>query len=288
MPPLTCSLHLQAKSLASTLAWKHSATPLLTLIIPPMLHIPIFITTTLILRDACTRSLSFLSSTLPASTPELQNLLDLSATPLWWCPSMILPDPTMGLPLLVGLAAMLNVEVSARNRKVNATGVEEVPKDKRLAGDGKGVGLTAADRRRLEASKARQRSFSTSASSLAVKPTPVKSNTIDIHLSHSQAQKLGLGKGNPLKQAPLAAPAPPPAPEVETSPEEPRTARIITNVLRVSAVMFIPIAAMAPSAVCAYWLTSNLFTLCQNLVFAWHDKRRLRAKRVMEIVQRQE
>jgi len=277
---------LQAKSLASTLAWKHSATPLITLVVPPLIHIPIFITTSLVLRDACARSLDFLGSTLPATSIHLQRLVDLSATPLLWCDSMILPDATMGLPLCVGLVALLNVEVSARNRRVNATGVEEAaPKNPRMAGDGTGVGLTAADRRRVETAKARRRAFSTSSSQLAgtAQPSPadlIKRKVVNVHLSHSQAQK--------LVQAGQLAPTPPPpaAPDIATSAEEPRTARIVTNVLRISSVIFIPIAAMAPSAVCAYWLTSNLFTLTQNLVFAWYDRHRLRARRIAEAVAR--
>ena len=203
---------------------------------------------------------------------------------------MILPDSTLGLPLLVGLAAYLNVEASARIRKTNATGLDEtVPKDPRMAGDGKGVGLTAADRRRLETAKARRRSFSTTTAQPAAAATPPpspptdrkKPKVINVHLSHSQAQKLvQAGKIVPT-------PPPPPPPEIETSPEEPRNARIVSNVLRISAVFFIPIAAMAPSAVCAYWLTSNLFTLAQNVVFAWYDKRRLREKKIAEIVARE-
>lgn len=205
---------------------------------------------------------------------------------------MILPDQTMLLPLAVGVAALLNVETSARIRRINATGVEEAPKDARMAGDGKGVGLTAADRRRLETAKARRRSFSTTTAPLAAAAPPPdtkKPKVVNVHLSHSQAQNLV--RAGKLVPTPAPAPTPaPPAPEIGTSAEEPRTARIVSNVLRISAVLFIPIAAMAPSAVCAYWLTSNLFTLGQNVVFASFDGRRVaaraRAREIAEIVKR--
>lgn len=211
---------------------------------------------------------------------------------------MILPDQSMLLPLAVGVAALLNVETSAKIRKMNVTGVEEVPRDPRMAGDGKGVGMTAADKRRLESAKARRRSFSTTsavgpaAAATAPASSSNKPKVVNVHLSHSQAQKLvQAGKLIPASTTPTPTPAPAPSPpEIGTSAEEPRTARIISNVLRISAVFFIPIAAMAPSAVCAYWLTSNLFTLAQNLVFAWFDGRRaaakVRAKEFADIVAR--
>jgi hypothetical protein len=106
-----------------------------TLYVPPRLNIPIFIATTLIIRDACTRSLSALSlfppdeaSTLINVDPTLVSytsttlgyLHDLAATPFLWCPSLVLPDPTLGLPLAVGLVSLLNVEYSAKTRRVNA------------------------------------------------------------------------------------------------------------------------------------------------------------------------
>lgn len=270
----------QAKSLAQSLAWKHSATPILTLIVPPLLHVPIFILTTLTLRDGCTRALTFLGSTLPATTPSLQHLLDLSATPLWWCPSMILPDPTAILPLMVGLAAMMNVELSARYRRVAATGVED-PAGAPGASDGKGVGMSAADRRRVETQRARTRSTSSPIKVAIPREIESRNTPRGTRQLATTASVAPASPANPVVKPPSPADGAPPLEQ-----EEGRTPRIVTNVLRISAVMFIPIAAMAPSAVCAYWLTSNVYTLVQNAAFAWADAGRLRRKRLQQVVDR--
>lgn len=112
---------------------------MLTLILPPLLHLPIFIGATLTIRDACQRSLDSLvllptsldsspvvnastSSTFNFYTNEaLTHLHNLATTPLLWCESMVLPDPTMAFPLAVGLVLLANVEASAKNRTAIAT-----------------------------------------------------------------------------------------------------------------------------------------------------------------------
>ncbi|GAA6038133.1 hypothetical protein JCM8097_007563 [Rhodosporidiobolus ruineniae] len=272
----------RAREAAHALARRYRCSPRLTLILPPLIHIPIFITATLALRDACTRALSALSispDALPALlsaegssmssllTPEaLAHLHELSSTPLLWCPSLVLPDPTMFLPLSVGLAALLNVEVTARTRRAVVEGaarVGEVDGPERAAkgaatGGGGGGGaaqggtggmqpLSAAEKRRIVARRALAgaqpiaRQLSTSPPSL-LPPSP--------RLSAGPAKgttSVDVGAG--LRGA--------------------RQQRIVTNVLRVAAVAFIPVAGMAPAAVCAYWLTSNLFTLVQNLALCY-------------------
>lgn len=192
----------QARKDAGILASSHGATPMLTLLLPPLLHIPIFISTTLILRDACQRSLASLpllptDPTAPYASLALAHLHDLAATPFLWCPSMILPDPTMGLPLAVGLAALANVELSAKTRRATAAAAMAV----------------AQSRAKEEERK---------------KPVMRKAGTL------TNAEKR---RQNGVKKVENEG-------EQE---EEPRTARIITNALRVSAVLFIPIAAMAPA-----------------------------------------
>ena len=41
---------------------------------------------------------------------------------------------------------------------------------------------------------------------------------------------------------------------------------VLSNLGRGMAIMFIPIAAQMPAALCLYWTTSALFTLMQNIV----------------------
>ncbi|SOV07153.1 related to COX18 - mitochondrial inner membrane protein required for membrane insertion of C-terminus of Cox2p [Ustilago sp. UG-2017a] len=55
--------------------------------------------------------------------------------------------------------------------------------------------------------------------------------------------------------------------------EEPRRMRIITNALRVMAIAFIPIACQAPGVLVIYWLSSGIYTMVQNSVFAVLDRR---------------
>ncbi|ORY83517.1 hypothetical protein BCR35DRAFT_331167 [Leucosporidium creatinivorum] len=296
----------RAKKEASIIARRYSASPMPTLLLPPLLHIPVFIATTLILRDACQRALAALPltstslTTLPPSpdgastlTPEvLGHLHDLAATAFQWCPSLVLPDPTMALPLAVGLAALANVEVSAKTRRANAAAA--------LAerGDGVGQGVDRAARVGMRVgavgAKAgeRERAFSGSL-------TAAEKGRIRARRSRDQAgPPSSRGYATPSLSTAAPAPASPSAPAPAPTKEElelqahyereqqlePRAARIMTNALRFSAVLFIPVAAMAPSAVCLYWLTSNLFTLVQSSVFAYIDRKREKARRLEQLI----
>ncbi|GAA5911928.1 hypothetical protein JCM8208_002859 [Rhodotorula glutinis] len=268
----------KAKKAAYALARKHRCSPRLTLILPPVTHIPIFICATLVLRDACARatsalavtpsSLSSLLDASPASSltsTALAHLHELASTPFLWCPSLVLPDPTMSLPLAVGLAALLNVEVTAKTRRAAtaATEVVDRPSDAVLpagagpggAAGGPGAGpppqpVSASERRRRLAQRARAGS--------------------------STAKVRGL--------ATASGPSPASATSALELPRKPSNERHVTNILRGASIAFIPLAAMAPSAVCVYWVTSNLFTLVQNLAFWWMDRGRERERRMRDII----
>ncbi|GAA6025553.1 hypothetical protein JCM11491_000053 [Sporobolomyces phaffii] len=254
-----------AKKLAYALATEFKCSPRVTLVLPPVVHIPIFVLATLTLRDACTRSVATLavdpSSDLLAASSSwlsptaLEHLHALASTPVLWCPSLVLPDPTMLLPLAVGVASLLNVEVSARNRLHQTEAAQQTldhpatPTTTTPTPTSQTV--TASEKRRIVARKARQgelvrvRGYSSSSSSSPSTrtPTPPESTT------------------------------------------KPNTARIVTNVLRFASVAFIPVAGLAPSAVCLYWIASNVFTLVQNATFAAIDRKRERSKRVGMILQ---
>ncbi|GAA5966507.1 hypothetical protein JCM3765_007593 [Sporobolomyces pararoseus] len=261
----------RAKTLAYSLAKEFNCSPRLTLILPPLIHIPIFITATLTLRDACTRALSTLSLTstdLPIEESSyltqtgLNHLQELSSTSFLWCPSLILPDPTMFLPLGVGIISLLNVELSAKNRlnqtekaestlnqTPNTTTSEEVTMVR--------SSMSASEKRRMVARKARDgeivkvRGYST-------RSTTTPSNPVDPSSSSTQ---------------------------VEVGGTKLNTAKIVTNILRFASVAFIPVAGLAPSAVCLYWIASNLFTLVQNGVFRVMDSKREKEKRMGMILQ---
>lgn len=55
--------------------------------------------------------------------------------------------------------------------------------------------------------------------------------------------------------------------------EEPRRARIVTNMMRVGAIASVPIACQVPSVLLVYWCTSSVVTMAQNVYFAWREAR---------------
>ncbi|WFD32743.1 hypothetical protein MSPP1_003794 [Malassezia sp. CBS 17886] len=70
----------------------------------------------------------------------------------------------------------------------------------------------------------------------------------------------------------LSAPREPLAPnEAPSTTAEPLSARVVSNALRVGAVVSIPVAAQMPSALLVYWLTSSLITFVQTVYFARAD-----------------
>ncbi|KAK4047620.1 hypothetical protein OIV83_005278 [Microbotryomycetes sp. JL201] len=260
----------RAKAEAKRIARQHNASPMVTLLVPPLLHLPIFISMTLIIRDACQRASTTLSLTPSSFTQLLANvetestltstalahLQEFATTPLYWCPSLILPDSTMMLPLAVGLAALANVEVSAKTRKANAAAALASRPAQGSDGVQASGPLTAAQKRRVVAKMARAGDV--------VMPGTTK------------PVSRGYASSAPVQGPSVAV--------MEETEDEPRTTRIITNALRFSAVLFIPFAAFAPSAVCVYWLTSNMFTLVQNTVFAWYDRKRDQQQRIQRIL----
>ncbi|GAA6063423.1 hypothetical protein JCM10212_002092 [Sporobolomyces blumeae] len=306
----------RAKTAARRIARKHKCSPRLTLILPPLFHIPIFVTMTLTLRDACTRALSSLpldSSTLatltsgaaaaqppvdPAtstavaesfsilSETALQHLHELSSTSFLWCPSLVLPDPTMFLPLGVGLAALLNVEVQAKNRQAQTAAAEGTvpldsaearPESSPLSTGSTTAPISASERRRILARRARQGQVVQTrqiSSSLAARSAPSPPSR--------------LSASPPASSPPAAAATTSPRSaqsQVVAAVSKPNTARIVTNVLRFASVAFIPVAGLAPSAVCLYWIASNLFTLVQNLSFAFVDRARENERRTRMILE---
>ncbi|GAA5963274.1 hypothetical protein JCM21900_000316 [Sporobolomyces salmonicolor] len=251
----------RAKEVAYALAREHRCSPRLTLILPPLVHIPMLLTASLVLRDASDRAVACLNLT-PSDLPSLlsasestsaltatalSHLHELASTPFLWCPSLVLPDPTLCLPLAVGIAALLNVEVTAKTRQATAaaaTGAITPPSPSALPLAGP---VSASEKRRFVARRAREGA-----------PVTVR----------GLATQASRAKG----------PAPTPSIELEKKPD---TARIMTNVLRGASLAFIPVAGFA---VCLYWLTSNVFSLVQNLTFAWRDRGRAKEKRMRDIL----
>lgn len=284
LPSLTLSR--QAKRMTHEVARRFNCSPRLTLFLPPLAHIPLLVTFSLVLRDACARAESVLavapsqlSSLLSASPTSaltesgLAHLHELASTSWAWCPSLILPDPSMLLPLGVGLSALLNVEVNQRTRRTTSAAAadEPAPAPVQTSTTVTTSSPSIAERRRLAARRARgERSLAT-------------------HASPPSSRSLATSDSR----------------EVEVTARKPNSQRIVTNVLRLASVAFIPIAGMAPSvrvgsflfsvglvtdslavsqAVCLYWLTSNLYTLTQNLTFWWFERGREKERRMRDIL----
>lgn len=142
---------------------------------------------------------------------------------------MVLPDPTMFLPLGVGFVSLLNVELSSKNRlnqTEDATGTLEgrnlpgtTTREGTTSGGGGGMrGMSASEKRRIVARKARD------GENVKVRGYATTTTT---------TPTVGGGSSGP--------------PEVAVGGTKPNTARIVTNILRFASVAFIPVAGLAPS-----------------------------------------
>lgn len=212
-------------------ARRFNCSPRLTLFLPPLAHIPLLVTFSLVLRDACARAESVLAvapsqlSSLLSASPtsaltetSLAHLHELASTSWAWCPSLILPDPSMLLPLGVGLSALLNVEVNQRTRRATSAAAADEPAPapaQTQTPTATASSPSIAERRRLAARRHRgERSLVTATPAL------------------------------PPSRRHLATDA---TREIEVTTRKPNSQRIVTNVLRLASVAFIPIAGMAPA-----------------------------------------
>lgn len=284
---------MQAIAVGKRISKEERCRPLVTVLIPPLVNVPIFILATLTIRDVCQRALTSLTApdTLANSSPALLDALhEFATTPAMWCASLALPDQSMLLALWVGLAAVSNVELSTllRRRTSARLSKEATESNERLAGAKRDQALEARKALRSEAAQAwlmrndpqaqPKRGYATKRTPPAPLPTSSRGGTNV--------------RARPVSQAQPAATAENDGAVIEQ--EDPLTARIVTNALRISGIVFIPIAAQAPAvrlssplltcvvaqaadegnaqAVCLYWITSNLYTLAQNAFLYWLDR----------------
>lgn len=211
------------------------------MLVPPLLHVPVFILTTLAIRDACQRALVSLPFLPTSPTPiaddyprSLSQLHDFAGSSLLWCDSVIMPDPTLALPLMVGLIALINVEIGARNRQAIARA------------------MRAGEVDRLEDVRKSQTSAGRQETRAALRDKAVKQWEAQQRRGYAvmvRRQRVMPKDGVEAARVRALSEAETAALEKQTSEaeEEPRTARIVTNVLRVTAVIFIPIFAQAPA-----------------------------------------
>lgn len=234
---------LQTKEQFKKLSSKYRCVALPTILVPPAVHLPVFISVTLTLREACNKAYATLASGDPLSISQL------AGESLAWCNSLADMDPTAMLPVLVGLTAFSNVEIqqAARAKVAEASQVSlDEPASLPKQAASRPASRPPVTRPPSVAPKLGRRSASTAAAPATASPQP---------LSDSQIR-----------------------------------AKALTNVLRGASVMFVPIAAFTPvvsglprevfitadenfQAVNLYWLTSNLFSIAQNLVIGYREKK---------------
>lgn len=184
--------------------------------IPPLVHLPIFIFVSLVLRESCSRSLVALADSHSVVLDTLQSSnVQLALESFAWCPSLAQVDPYTILPLLVSLSALSNVEIQAAARKQIGqapssvlTSTKAVPETEISAG-------TSELTKRIQLSR----------------PAPLA------HPALLQLRKIGtVSKSH----------APQPSSSSSTEISSSFRNNAITNILRFASILFLPVAAYAP------------------------------------------
>lgn len=206
------------------------------MLIPPLVHIPIFIGTTLTIREACNRSFSSLQHStraIEAGSESLSTdstLATLALESLAWCPSLTDVDPYSAFPLLVGITALLNVETQAKIRQQMAE-----LRDAASAGPEDSSGPEA---RSTQVSGAVDASRPHSPKRVA-RPVPVVPKILQKKsLSTNASSRAASSEGTIVSSTSALA-------STSNNASAARS-RAITNVLRFASIMFIPIAAASP------------------------------------------
>ncbi|KAL7004551.1 hypothetical protein EMMF5_005889 [Cystobasidiomycetes sp. EMM_F5] len=230
---------LQTKVEFKRVSAKNKCRSLPTLITPILVNIPLFITVTLTLRDICLRSYASLTGASTALSEGVYRLTDtapLSALgrfaleDLPWCHSIADADPTLALPVAVTLSMLINVELQAGLR----TRMERM----------RAGALSASEQAETVISSAPSTLANQSASGTATSARPPS-------IAHPAVRqsKVSLAKGQTrrvsssvIQQGPSGSTMP----ALTILPPAEARSRIITNVLRVFSILFLPIGAVAP------------------------------------------
>jgi len=240
---------------------EHRCHPVATILYPPLVHIPIFLVLSLTIRQAVNTPLPVIDPSSSIST----TILPFAQESFAWLPNLYDTDPYLALPFAIGLMAFSNIEVMQRWRsdlRMQPV-VEEAPVQS--------VRSSSSNNGPAQVSSANRR-FSTSASSLGVKGgvrIPGRSSK-SINRAPILQSELDAGNMTPEErdQRKLA--------KQQGGMRE----RIVGNILRLVAVASVGIAAEVPAAVALYWATSTAFTLMQNVILGWLDRRRSASKTV--------
>lgn len=212
------------------------------MLLPPLIHLPIFISTTLAIREACNKAL--LCASLAAEADEvIPRAAQLASEQLLWCSSLADSDPFLGLPLLVGLTALMNVEIQAVNRERLAT-----LNERNLGAEESSVTMSKP-RQSHDFADPQSPTLAASKSDIILRRSPRPTSTIPSIL---RRRKMSTGVSD-HSQPNASSPNPSSALSWKASATKASVpnksqirSRVITNVLRFGSIFFVPIAAMAP------------------------------------------
>lgn len=212
------------------------------MLLPPLLHLPIFIGTTLTIRDACTRSFVALQNSVHAVESESVRTIDdtmsaLALESLAWCPSLSDVDPYIVLPVAVGVTALLNVEVQARIRQSLAELRENIV-DSPETSTSSAQRMESSDRHpEMPAMPSRIMSTRTARPAPSI-PSVLRKKTF---VTTSKTAQTPVSAISPKSSASFKE-----AGSNNASVGAVARSRAITNVLRFGSILFIPIAAASP------------------------------------------
>ncbi|KAL9936894.1 hypothetical protein V8E36_004129 [Tilletia maclaganii] len=281
-------LEAEMKKSLRDLLRKHKCTPLPTMLVPLAVQIPLFITLSYLIRESALTP-EFAQELLPWSTWSFsgpsaaeQAQLDAFAQSASILrdrgmneetlaqimgprgaggglgTTLAQKDSSMEGPIALGMITLLNAELNAYRSSRERQQFEETP------------------------DQAQPTTSSTQAQPVAPASIPARR---DYRLKP------------PSPKAPNRPPAPPTSPARSPSPaarqienevqrddkaaaEAGKTEQhvslrttIFTNTLRVAAIAFVPIASQVPGGLLVYWLSSACYTLGQNALLDWRDRR---------------
>ncbi|KAE8255784.1 hypothetical protein A4X13_0g2909 [Tilletia indica] len=277
-------LEVEMKKSLRTLLRKHRCTPLPTMLIPLAVQIPLFITISYLIREACL-SLEFSQELLPWSTwsltgPTLAEQQQLeafaqSASILRdrgmneeMLAQMMGPkgggasggglgttltqkDSSMQGPIALGLITLLNAELTAHraNKERAQLGNNVDPPQPPPS-----TGPTPRPSTPLPGSR------SVAPTTKAIRDYRSSTGTPPPHRHASTKSSSSAAEGDPEQKD---------AVEERTS----FRAAVFTNTLRAAAVAFVPISSQVPGGLLVYWLTSATYTLAQNAILDWRERK---------------
>ncbi|KAK0539368.1 hypothetical protein OC834_000087 [Tilletia horrida] len=228
------ALEAEMKKSLRDLLRKHRCTPLPTMLVPLAVQIPLFITLSYLIREACL-SPEFAQELLPWST---------------WS----FTGPTLAQQQQ--LDAFAQSASILRDRGMNEEMLAQLMGPRGGGASGGGIGSTLAQKdSSMQGPIALGMITLLNAELSAYRTTRERK-----HLESDPAADVGA-------QAPAGG-----EPQQEVRKASLRTA-IFTNTLRAAAIAFVPIASQVPGGLLIYWLTSATYTLGQNAILDWREQR---------------